>query len=94
MRSYLLLLFLCVTFYSSETLNQPYTGWGRGFRRAICEWYMSHEPQALAREVTKHPGGNWTHKDILKLIHMKPKTPGKVFAADQHVQYNYSHLHD
>ncbi|CAG0890264.1 unnamed protein product [Darwinula stevensoni] len=65
---------LFMLMHCSETLNQPCTGWGRGFRRAICEWYTSHEPLALACEVTKHPGGNWTHKDILKLIHMKPKT--------------------
>ena len=53
------------------------TGWGRAHRRAICDWYNSKTPQALAMAVTKYRNrGGWSHLDVLRLSHIKPANPG------------------
>ena len=53
------------------------TGWGRAHRRAVCEWYNSKTPKALAMAVTKyHNRGGWAHLDLLRLAHLKPANPG------------------
>ena len=53
------------------------TGWGRAHRRAICEWYNSKTPKALAMAVTKYRSrGGWSHLDVLRLSHLKPANPG------------------
>ncbi|XP_060072460.1 RNA-binding protein RO60-like [Ylistrum balloti] len=51
------------------------TGWGRAQRRAISDWYNSFKdrPLELAEGVTKErSSGQWTHKDIVRLSHVKP----------------------
>lgn len=51
-----------------------YSGWGRGLRRAVSEWYLSWEPQRLALEVTRHSSAHgWTHRDVIRLAHLKLK---------------------
>ena len=53
------------------------SGWGRAHRRAICTWYNSKTPRALAMAVTKYCSrGGWSHLDVLRLSHLKPANPG------------------
>jgi 60 kDa SS-A/Ro ribonucleoprotein len=53
------------------------SGWGRMQRRAISEWY-GRDPKALAYAVTKYRNREgWTHRDVLRLAHVKPATPGQ-----------------
>ncbi len=62
----------------SEALSRG-TGWGRAHRRAISKWYnrFSKDPKHLALHVTKYRNRNgWTHKDILRLCHLKPESDG------------------
>lgn len=47
-------------------------------KNAVNNWYMSQEPLALAKCVTKYKGRfGWKHKDIIKLSHTLGNTPGK-----------------
>ena len=45
-------------------------GWGRGLRRAVADWYLTKDADAVAYQVTKyrHRDG-WTHRDLLRLAH-------------------------
>ena len=53
------------------------TGWGRAHRRAVCEWYNSKSPKALAMAVTKYRNREgWSHLDVLRLSHLKPANSG------------------
>lgn len=53
------------------------SGWGRGMRRAISEIYLSKTPRSLAYWVTKYrQREGWSHRDILRLAHVKPNTDG------------------
>ncbi|KAI1714453.1 TROVE domain-containing protein [Ditylenchus destructor] len=46
------------------------TGWGRGMRKAITEWYMSRSPEQLAMHITKYKNREgYTHRDVLRLAH-------------------------
>ena len=68
-------LFTFVEF--AEALSQG-TGWGRAHRRAVSGWYnqYSDDPQRLAMHVTKYKNRNgWTHRDLLRLTHLKPLSP-------------------
>ncbi len=59
----------------SEALSRG-TGWGRAHRRAVSKWYnrFSDKPKQLAQHVTKYRNRNgWTHKDVLRLCHVKPE---------------------
>lgn len=50
-------------------------GWGRGLRSAIGTWYKSRPEDSLADQVTKYQQRDgWTHRDLLRLSHMKPAT--------------------
>lgn len=52
------------------------TGWGRGLRKAVSVWYQQFaaNPQRLAMLITKYrQRGGWTHRDLLRLCHAKPK---------------------
>ncbi|XP_033339010.2 RNA-binding protein Ro60 [Megalopta genalis] len=52
-------------------------GWGQGFRKAVNNWYLSKTPIELAKCVTRYKGRyGWKHKDIIKLSHPVPNTPG------------------
>ena len=43
-------------------------GWGRGLRKAVCRWYVSKSPDALAYQVVKYrQRGGFTHRDVLRL---------------------------
>ncbi|KAK7097935.1 RNA-binding protein RO60-like [Littorina saxatilis] len=54
------------------------TGWGRGLRKAVSQWYNQHanNPRRLAMLVTKYrQRDGWSHRDLLRLSHL---TPGNV----------------
>ena len=54
------------------------TGWGQGMRRAVSEWYLTRDAMDLADCVTRYRGRHgWSHRDILKLAHIKPNDIGK-----------------
>eukprot|EP00052_Salpingoeca_macrocollata_P028083 m.269516 g.269516 ORF g.269516 m.269516 type:complete len:500 (-) comp22821_c9_seq3:33-1532(-) len=51
-------------------------GWGRLCRRAVATWYTSKSPRDLAYTCTKYANREgWTHRDVLRLAHVKPDTP-------------------
>ncbi|KAG2461255.1 60 kDa SS-A/Ro ribonucleoprotein [Polypterus senegalus] len=51
--------------------------WGRALRKAVADWYNEKDPMALALAVTKYKQRNgWSHKDLLRLSHMKPANEG------------------
>ncbi|RLU22374.1 hypothetical protein DMN91_004652 [Ooceraea biroi] len=53
-------------------------GWGNGMKKAVNNWYLSKEPLALAKCVTKYRSRyGWKHKDIIKLCHTVGDTPEK-----------------
>jgi 60 kDa SS-A/Ro ribonucleoprotein len=55
-------------------------GWGRGLRKAVGDWYGRGD---LAYQLVKYrQRGGWTHRDVLRLAHPKPKTSaqGSAFA--------------
>ena len=50
---------------------QQFRGWGRGLRNAVGEWYNRPD---LAYQLVKYRQRNgWTHRDLLRLSHPKPK---------------------
>lgn len=52
-------------------------GWGRGLKKAVADWYLSKSPDQLAYQVLKYRQRNgWTHRDVLRLAHVKPNTSG------------------
>lgn len=51
-------------------------GWGRGMRKAVADWYNSQSAESVAFNVMKYKQRNgWSHKDVLRLAHVKPRTP-------------------
>lgn len=55
-----------------ESLGEG-TGWGRGLRRAVSNWYSTDNVLRLAYQVTKYQTREgWSHVDILRLAHVKP----------------------
>lgn len=52
--------------------------WGRALRKAVADWYNEKGGMALALAVTKYKQRNgWSHKDLLRLSHLKPSSEGK-----------------
>lgn len=52
-------------------------GWGRALRTAVAQWYNGKTPDALAHQVTKYAQREgWSHRDLLRLSHVSPRTPG------------------
>ncbi|MBN3324491.1 RO60 protein, partial [Atractosteus spatula] len=51
--------------------------WGRALRKAVADWYNEKDAMCLALAVTKYKQRNgWSHKDLLRLSHMKPANEG------------------
>ncbi|XP_071541187.1 RNA-binding protein RO60-like isoform X2 [Panulirus ornatus] len=66
------LFFLFIQISKMISKQTGHSGWGRGLRRAVNEWYLSWEPRRLALEVTRHSSAyGWTHRDIIRLAHLK-----------------------
>jgi 60 kDa SS-A/Ro ribonucleoprotein len=50
-------------------------GWGRAIRRAIDNWYNGKNRHGLELQLLKYKNReSWTHKDVLRLNHVTPKT--------------------
>lgn len=50
-------------------------GWGRSFKRAVAEWYLSKSVRDVTYQVTKYQSRyGWSHGDLLRLSHPKPLT--------------------
>ena len=59
------------------------TGWCRAQRAAVQKWYNDKTPQELAYYVTKYRSrSGWSHKDIVKLAHVKPQRKGWCIITD------------
>ena len=60
-----------------EAMAAGSSGWGRGMRHAVGQWYSDKEPKDLAFTVTKYKQRNgWSHRDLLRLGHVKPADDG------------------
>ena len=58
---------------------EQFGGWGPVTRRAFASWYLDKDPDRLAYQLIKYRrrgGGDhaWSHADILKMAHPKPRT--------------------
>lgn len=56
--------------------------WGSGCRKVIKEWYLKKDVKTLAEIISKNKRFHgWSHKDVIKLIHLKTDEPGKPFES-------------
>ncbi|NXF75020.1 RO60 protein, partial [Sclerurus mexicanus] len=56
--------------------------WGRALRKAVADWYNGKSGMALALAVTKYKQrSGWSHKDLLRLSHLKPASEGIVIVT-------------
>ena len=52
------------------------SGWGRGLRRCVSEWYNRGDAARLGHTVTKYRAREgWSHRDALRLAHVTPASP-------------------
>lgn len=55
------------------TSVQGLRGWSKGLRKAVATWYMRQRPDQLETQVIKYrQRDGWTHRDVLRLAHVKP----------------------
>lgn len=55
------------------TSVQGLRGWSKGLRKAVTAWYMRQRPDQLENQVIKYrQRDGWTHRDVLRLAHIKP----------------------
>ncbi len=48
-------------------------GWGKGLKRSVSSWYTGRNVDNLAYQLSKYKSReNWTHRDVFRLIHIKP----------------------
>jgi 60 kDa SS-A/Ro ribonucleoprotein len=48
--------------------------WGRGLRRAIGDWYLNRDADALALQLVKYQQREgWSHRDLLRLAKPQPE---------------------
>lgn len=53
---------------------EQFRGWGRGLRRAVSNWYLDKEPDALAYQLVKYQQRDgWSHRDLLRLAKPQPE---------------------
>jgi 60 kDa SS-A/Ro ribonucleoprotein len=53
---------------------EQFRGWGRGLRRAIGDWYLNRDADALALQLVKYQQREgWTHRDLLRLSKPRPE---------------------
>lgn len=56
-------------FQFAEAVN-GLRGWGRGLRRAVANWYIARDVDALAYQAVKYKQREgWSHRDLLRLAH-------------------------
>lgn len=60
--------------------------WGRTLRRAVARWYQAKDDYALAYQMTKYQSRDgWSHRDLLRLAHVKPQTEAQQYLFKQAV---------
>jgi 60 kDa SS-A/Ro ribonucleoprotein len=53
---------------------EQFRGWGRGLRRAVGDWYLERDAGQLAYQAVKYrQREGWSHRDLLRLGHPKPR---------------------
>lgn len=53
--------------------TEQFRGWGRGLRRAIGDWYLDRDADALAFQLVKYQQREgWSHRDLLRLAKPRP----------------------
>lgn len=56
---------------------EQFRGWGRGLRRAISDWYLERDADALALQLVKYQRREgWSHRDLLRLAKPRPERGG------------------
>ena len=64
---------------------QTFRGWGRGLRQAVADWYIEKPVDKLAYQLVKYQSRDqWSHRDLLRLSHAKPKN------ADQNQAFKWA----
>ncbi len=57
-------------------------GWGSGLRRAVGKWYTDKDAEQLGYQLAKYQQRDgWSHRDILRLCHVKGAANSSVDAA-------------
>ena len=69
-------------FYLVETLKhldeRGKCSWGRSFKNAVGLWYnLQSVEQLLVNVINTHQHGKWTHRDLIRLAHVKAQTISK-----------------
>lgn len=82
-----------------EQLSEGGTGWGRGRRKAVAEWYNNKSTKDLIYHITKYKQRDgWSNRDMLRLAHVKPvdNEHGLVykFVTKGELAYNASEVTD
>lgn len=58
--------------------REGFGGWSRGLRRAVGSWYNDRPLESLAMQLVKYrQRDGWSHRDLLRLAHVKPNSPGR-----------------
>lgn len=53
-------------------------GWGRVAQKAIREWFLSKDTEALAYQAIKYnQRGGWSMRDLLRVCHYAPRSPNR-----------------
>lgn len=68
-------LFLFIKIYEDVNMKlYNTTGWTSSIKNMVSEWYQSKSYSELMYHITKYQNRyTWSHKDILRLAHIKPK---------------------
>ncbi|KAA1415455.1 TROVE domain-containing protein [Nocardioides humilatus] len=62
-------------FWFAEYVEQ-FRGWGRGLRRAVADWYVAKDADAVAYQAVKYrQRDGWSHRDLLRLAHPVADAP-------------------
>lgn len=60
--------------FQFATFVKDMRGWGRALRRGMGEWYTEQDVSKIAYQLVKYrQRDGWTHTDLLRLAHPKPK---------------------
>ncbi|MDR3360712.1 MAG: TROVE domain-containing protein [Bifidobacteriaceae bacterium] len=71
------------TLFQFVSYAEQFRSWGRGLRRAIGRWYVDKTTDQLAYQTVKYrQRGGWTHRDLLRLSHPSPVSPGQAALFD------------
>ena len=69
--------------FQFATAVEAMRGWGRGLRRAVADWYLGRDLDALAYQAVKYRSrAGWSHRDLLRLAHPETDEPGRAALFD------------